>query len=58
MKSLHEHIEQYEKDLDAWYAGEKTYIRKILNAKRHTEPIPTFPVGPASQRERPRRDRG
>lgn len=45
MKSILEHIDQYEKDLDAWYAHEKdniVQIRQVLMASPQTGSTPRF----------------
>lgn len=48
MITIHEHIDHYEKELDAYYAGEKaniTRIRKVLAAEG-TQPgrVPRLPI--------------
>jgi hypothetical protein len=45
VKTIHEHIDQYEKDLDAWYAHEKdniAQIRQVLTVSTQTGLAPQF----------------
>ena len=55
MKTIHEHIDQYEMDLDARYAHEKERIaqlRKVLAASTENGPLPEFAFGATGDRGR------
>jgi hypothetical protein len=44
MKTIHEHITQYEKDLDAYYAREKNKLTRIRQVLGAAVPVPRAPL--------------